>query len=55
MTRFGIAFALLIGVLVALYVPPAMRQFAQQLRGHDVAAAGDHKPFHAETISRGAR
>lgn len=47
--RPGIALALLIGVFVAPYAAPAFRQFAHQLRGHDVAGSRDLKSmFHAE-------
>jgi hypothetical protein len=46
--RFGLALALICAVLVVLYVPPVFRQFAQQLRGHDVAPARDLKSmFHS--------
>lgn len=41
--RFGIALTLILGVIAAIYVAPALRQVAHQLRGHDVAAASDDK------------
>lgn len=50
--RFGIALALLISVFVALYVAPAMRQFAHQFGGHVQPRANDLKfsVVHAERI-----
>lgn len=50
--RFGIALALILGVIAALYVAPAFRKFAHQLGRHDVAAAGDVKSvFHARLFA----
>jgi hypothetical protein len=48
--RFGLALALILCVIGILYIAPALRGFAHQLGGHDVAPAGDLKStvFHAE-------
>lgn len=41
MTRFGWGLAMLVSVIVALYVGQAFRQFANDLRSHIPARAGD--------------
>ena len=47
--RGGIAIALIAAVIASLLFTHAARQFSHQLRGHDVAAAGDRESlFHAE-------
>lgn len=47
MTRFGLALALFICVIVALTVPPAFSQFAQKLEGHVEARADNFKADHS--------
>jgi hypothetical protein len=43
MARFGLALALILCVIGILYIAPALRSFAHQLGGDDVATAGDLK------------
>lgn len=49
--RFGLALALLLGVIVMLYVAPTIRDFAHYLRNPELAAARVSKTVHAEDLA----